>query len=1388
MSEMASSSSLLGGMSPEVVRRRIISFGRRFGQAHVYLACHAAFPMALTPELLYRLWANFPYDIQGKQLKIPWIAVADLLLSSLCEEVGHELYEMNVFVRAELLSNLKANPNFGDQRINELSNFLLSYIKQQLNSPDPSIRNFARTQQWTALAYIKPNLAARKLAEALTGLDWAERAEQVRLASVVETFAEQLSGFAPLLMYARGLAHFAYGEIEDAVVEFNKASEGREMVEVEGVKLRMPMLRSMQGEEIEWPGKAVPGSGQRQLPQVQKRREGKEIEWPAGAVQGPVQHLLPQESYQSISSEDVGLPARWEHYLRQIDEATRTFWQRRPYRDYGRLQDARIWSELRATLRKLSQIHEAEPLTPFETFLLYGAVCLYEAGWQALNAPLLTVGERYAQSGQMIRNSISRDGGGIDFGLSALDPTTIDTLAQICAAAGWSDLTPLSMQPEPAGYQEKVRLRYLVALLQLADQLFVHRANSVHLHNLVSLDPQNLADARFALQPYITLIELKKDGLTTHFHIHSDDEPLADKMRQLFEAPIRELLSFNWRWLSTDFHFFLALNEPKIEIVRHGSPPEPLKRTCKALINFLEAFKPSELQVATAGKDLEDLVTEAMQPAVMSLATSKDLTVQVGQRLWDQYEVLKIAGRTNHSLVVKAWDVALQRNVAIKFLSLDQHHGNEVSDLLRRNLLYEARILANLDHKNIGKVYVIMPDSPAIVMQWIEGSSLGEILSEDLHMPIADVIRIGMELTEALDYIHTRGIMHRDIKPNNIILNEGTEPILIDFDVARSRTLETITHSDESSSGFVGTLQYAAPEQFEHPEAVGPNADIFALGVLLYQLLTLQRPYQYGNNPKHYNGHLPKPERYDIPEPLYQTICTVLSLDPSQRPSAITLHEQLQTYLATSRSNKKGTSRSILQHHITFCSGANLNIIQAGNQAEFNTVQFLVDNLKTSLLGDYHILVNYNLPLKGSSSREIDLIVINKFGVFLLEVKSWIGHIEAFDDLWIVGNVHKRVNPLDSINSTAKMLYARFFGERGELRHLRGVNVTGLVVLTQGKNHFRNNSSQDSNNIVGLDSQLLQVLSSTQLLRRGSASRILNERDMQQVREALLGKHQARREELIGDYRILKELSFGDLFEAYEAQNINIPSQLVRLKRYQLPKLSQSQMEITIRQFKRSVEAVSALGPHPNILYTLNFFPDPERPDVFYEITELVTGSGGRLDEIMVRTKGMLALNEQLKYLEPLCSALQHAHNHKGPNGHKMPVYHRNIGPETVFVTDDNIVKLGDFDFAKFGNETISVPGQILIEKPFTAPEIFENSSLATAASDIYALGVLWYFLACLPTQQPKFDLKRIALQIDALKLPEAARALMKKMTAQAPVNRPQNIEEVLKELKQLKT
>jgi len=220
-------------------QRRIAAFTRRFGNAHLYLSYHAAFPLSLTPELLYRLWANFQTNQIGAALNIPWIAVADLLLSGLCREVGHELYEMDAAVRIELLNQLQNDPHFGSQRIQQLADFVLTYVQHQLNSPDPDLREVARTQRWTALAYTRPGTATRELIAALAELHLSESSEWLRLTSLVETLADPLAEFKPLLSYASGMKSFMRGDIEEATAQlFELAEAGR--IRIGGVELPVP--------------------------------------------------------------------------------------------------------------------------------------------------------------------------------------------------------------------------------------------------------------------------------------------------------------------------------------------------------------------------------------------------------------------------------------------------------------------------------------------------------------------------------------------------------------------------------------------------------------------------------------------------------------------------------------------------------------------------------------------------------------------------------------------------------------------------------------------------------------------------------------------------------------------------------------------------------------------------------------------------------------------------------------------------------------------------------------------------------------------------------------------------------------------------------------------
>lgn len=464
-----------------------------------------------------------------------------------------------------------------------------------------------------------------------------------------------------------------------------------------------------------------------------------------------------------------------------------------------------------------------------------------------------------------------------------------------------------------------------------------------------------------------------------------------------------------------------------------------------------------------------------------------------------------------------------------------------------------------------------------------------------------------------------------------------------------------------------------------------------------------------------------------------------------------------------------------LDDHVVFCARGDLDIALRGSQAELDTVQYLVTNLKERKVGKYQILVNYNMPIQSpgaAGTLEIDLVVINRFGVFLIEVKDWQGIIEGYSDYWLLGGLHRHTNALLSIDNKARILHSCLFGRAGELYALGDVSVVGLVVLARGTRNFKDHCNC-GDRVVDLGPMLAGVISERAQQhdnrKRGLEGKELEDSEILRIRNALYKEHEESKEVVVRGYRIIKDLSPGVLFGAFEAVNVSVPALRVRIKRYQLDDIS-STSGLVVERFTQSAKAVSRLGPHPNILQTYDFFPDPNRPHVFYEVTELPRGE--RLDEFMANCHTPLSFELQLGYIEPLCQALIHAHKHN--------VYHRNLNPEAIFVTRDRAVKLADFDFAKIvGEVTIVHPGQAFVQTPATAPEMVVNASAASPATDIFSLGALWYFLASLPEKSPQLALEKI----DSLKLPKAARGLMKRMLAKAIMSRPQEVEEVLRQL-----
>ncbi len=249
--------------------------------------------------------------------------------------------------------------------------------------------------------------------------------------------------------------------------------------------------------------------------------------------------------------------------------------------------------------------------------------------------------------------------------------------------------------------------------------------------------------------------------------------------------------------------------------------------------------------------------------------------------------------------VYRGYHPALDRYVAIKLLHSFLADDPEFKDRFER----EARNVARLKHPNIVQVYDFEYDSESesyyMVMEFIDGPTLKDRLfdlnTNGERFPVPETIRIVRSAANALAYAHQRSMIHRDVKPANLMLDDDGRVVLTDFGIAKIVTGAQFT----ASGGMVGTPAYMAPEQ-GLGEAGDERSDIYSLGVILYQLATGRLPYD-AETPlaiilKHVNDPLPRPSLYcpEIAEDLEQIICKVLEKDPDDRfQSATELSQHL---------------------------------------------------------------------------------------------------------------------------------------------------------------------------------------------------------------------------------------------------------------------------------------------------------------------------------------------------------------------------------------------------------------------------------------------------------------------------------------------------------------
>jgi serine/threonine-protein kinase len=210
---------------------------------------------------------------------------------------------------------------------------------------------------------------------------------------------------------------------------------------------------------------------------------------------------------------------------------------------------------------------------------------------------------------------------------------------------------------------------------------------------------------------------------------------------------------------------------------------------------------------------------------------------QVGRVLESRYRLTRLLGTGASAHVYVADDVRLRRRVAVKVL----HPGLTGDQAFLRRFRAEAQVVAALRHPNIGRVYDWGEDggAPFLVMELLEGGSLRSLLDTGYLLSPAQVLRLGIEAGSALDHAHRRGLVHRDVKPANLIFDEDGHVSVADFGLARALAESTWT---EPAGAVVGTARYAAPEQVRG-NALDARADVYALALVLVEAATGRVPF-----------------------------------------------------------------------------------------------------------------------------------------------------------------------------------------------------------------------------------------------------------------------------------------------------------------------------------------------------------------------------------------------------------------------------------------------------------------------------------------------------------------------------------------------------------------
>lgn len=258
----------------------------------------------------------------------------------------------------------------------------------------------------------------------------------------------------------------------------------------------------------------------------------------------------------------------------------------------------------------------------------------------------------------------------------------------------------------------------------------------------------------------------------------------------------------------------------------------------------------------------------------------------IGKLLGNRYEIIEQLGGGGMAIVYKGKDTILNRMVTIKLLRSEYTSDEDFVRRFRR----EAQSVASLSHPNIVSIYDVGKESDLhyLVMEFVDGEDLRSVIKKEGFLEQDRAVKITRQICDALEHAHENNIVHRDVKPHNILLTKNGRAKLTDFGIAREASTSTMTGSDT----IIGSVHYLSPEQAKG-ELAGPKSDIYSLGIAFYEMLTGRVPFT-GDSPitialKHIQN-VPEPPssiKPGISQDIEHVVMRALQKDPDKRFNSV---------------------------------------------------------------------------------------------------------------------------------------------------------------------------------------------------------------------------------------------------------------------------------------------------------------------------------------------------------------------------------------------------------------------------------------------------------------------------------------------------------------------